>query len=74
MRDRAFIGRLVLAGLLVLLALAGGGLTPAAFMALVAVGMLAQTVLEARTYPTGAASVWTPPVSAQERLREPSSA
>lgn len=61
--DRAFVGRVVLAALLVALALVGGALAPAVFMTVVAAGLLAQLVLEAVTYPTGAASVWTPPVS-----------
>jgi low temperature requirement protein LtrA len=61
LRDRAFIGRVVCSSLALLLAGFGGGLRPLAFMLLVAAGAVAQLVLEAVTYPTGAASVWVPP-------------
>ena len=60
-RDRTFIGRLVLAAALILLAAFGGGLTPLLFVALVAVGVLGQLLLEAFTFPTGAASVLQAP-------------
>ena len=59
-RDRAFIGRIVLAVLLMLLAGLGAGLDPLAFCALMTAGLLAQLVLEALTPATGAASVWEP--------------
>ncbi|MFL5896269.1 MAG: low temperature requirement protein A [Thermoleophilaceae bacterium] len=59
--DRAFVSRLVLSGLMVVLASTGGALAPTVFMSLVAAGLLTQLVLEALTYPSGAASVWVPP-------------
>ena len=59
--DRAFVGRLVLSGLLVAIAFVGSALSPPVFMGVVAGGLLAQLVLEVATYPTGAASVWAPP-------------
>jgi hypothetical protein len=60
-RDRTFIGRLVLAGVLIALAAAGGGLSPVAFVLLVTAAVLGQLMLEAFTFPTGAASVLQPP-------------
>jgi hypothetical protein len=65
-RDRAFLGRLVLIALLITLAAAGGGLTPLAFVLLVAGAVLGQLLLEAFTFPTGAASVLAPPEPATE--------
>jgi low temperature requirement protein LtrA len=60
LRDRAFIGRLVLAALAVGLALGGGALSPVVFVLLLAAGLLAQLVLELLTPEEGAASVWQP--------------
>jgi hypothetical protein len=51
-RDRTFLGRLVLIALLITLAAAGGGLTPLAFVLLVAGAVLGQLLLEAFTFPT----------------------
>jgi low temperature requirement protein LtrA len=59
-RDRTFIGRLVLAAGLIAVAAVGGGISPLAFVALVATGVLGQLMLEAFTFPTGAASVIQP--------------
>jgi low temperature requirement protein LtrA len=59
-RDRTFIGRLVLAAFLIALAALGGGISPLAFVALVATGVVGQLLLEAFTFPTGAASVIQP--------------
>jgi len=61
MRDRTFLGRLVLIGLLIALAAGGGGIAPLAFVLVVAGAVLAQLLLEAFTFPTGAASVLEPP-------------
>jgi low temperature requirement protein LtrA len=60
-RDRTFLGRVALAALLITLAAAGAGVAPLAFVALVAAAVLGQLILEAFTYPLGAASVWEPP-------------
>ena len=65
-RDRTFLGRLVLIALLITLAALGGGLTPLAFVLLVAGAVLGQLLLEAFTFPTGAASVLAPPEPATE--------
>ena len=65
-RDRTFLGRLVLIALLITLAALGGGLTPLVFVLLVAGAVLGQLLLEAFTFPTGAASVLAPPEPATE--------
>jgi low temperature requirement protein LtrA len=57
MRDRSFLGRLVLITLLVVLAAVGAGLSPLVFVLLVTAALLGQLLLEAFTFPTGAASV-----------------
>jgi low temperature requirement protein LtrA len=59
-RDRTFIGRLVLAALMIALAAAGGAISPLAFVALLAAAVLGQLLVEAFTFPTGAASVYEP--------------
>jgi low temperature requirement protein LtrA len=59
LRDRALVGRILVAALLLLLAAVAT--SPLLFTSLVALVLAAQLVLELRTYPTGAASVWTPP-------------
>jgi low temperature requirement protein LtrA len=56
-RDRSLIGRLVLLGALLACAAAGGLMSPLAFVLLVLAAMLGQLMLEAFTFPTGAASV-----------------
>ena len=56
-RDPTFIGRLAVAGLSIILAAFGGGLSPPAFVALLAAGVIGQLLLEAFTFPAGAASV-----------------
>ncbi|HEY6636315.1 MAG TPA: low temperature requirement protein A [Solirubrobacterales bacterium] len=60
MRDRTFLGRLVLITLLVVLAAVGGALSPLVFVLLVMTALLGQLLLEAFTFPTGAASVLEP--------------
>ena len=60
-RDRTFIGRLVLAAFLIALTAFGGGLSPVVFVLFVMAGVLGQLLLEAFTFPTGAASVLPPP-------------
>jgi low temperature requirement protein LtrA len=60
-RDRTFLGRLALAILLVTLAAAGGGLSPLVFALVVTAAVVGQLLLEAFTFPTGAASVLQPP-------------
>jgi low temperature requirement protein LtrA len=60
-RDRSFVSRLVLAAAMVALAAFGGGLDPVAFVVLVMGAVLGQLLLEAFTFPTGAASVLQPP-------------
>ncbi len=62
-RDRAFLGRLACSALAVGLAGGGAALRPVVFVAILAVALVAQLVLELLTYPVGAASVWTPPAS-----------
>jgi low temperature requirement protein LtrA len=59
-RDRTFLGRLVLVTLLVVLAAVGGALSPLVFVLLVTAALLGQLLLEAFTFPTGAASVLDP--------------
>jgi low temperature requirement protein LtrA len=56
-RDRSFLGRLVLTAGLITLAAGGGGISPFVFVLIVTVGVLGQLLLEAFTFPTGAASV-----------------
>jgi hypothetical protein len=59
-RDRTFIGRIVLAGLTLTLAAAGGQLSPAGFVVVVAAAVLGQLLLEAFTARGGAATVLEP--------------
>jgi low temperature requirement protein LtrA len=59
-RDRAFLGRLVLAALMTVLAAAGGAISPLAFAVLIFAAVLGQLLVEAFTFPTGAASVYEP--------------
>jgi low temperature requirement protein LtrA len=59
-RDRTFLGRLVLVAFLVALAALGTGLSPLVFVLLVTAALLAQLLVEAFTFPTGAASVVQP--------------
>jgi low temperature requirement protein LtrA len=66
-RDRTLLGRLVLIALLSTLAAVGGGLSPLAFASLVTAAVLGQLLLEAFTFPTGAASI----LEAPERATEP---
>jgi low temperature requirement protein LtrA len=61
LRDRTFLGRILLAAVATTLAAVGGGIAPLAFVALVAAAVIAQLLLEAFTFPVGAASVWEPP-------------
>jgi low temperature requirement protein LtrA len=58
--DRTFIGRVVLAAAAIALAAAGAGIAPLAFTLLLASAVLAQLMLEAFTFPVGAASVVEP--------------
>jgi low temperature requirement protein LtrA len=60
-RDRTLIGRVMLTAGLIALAALGGGISPLLFVVLVAIAVLGQLLLEAFTFPTGAASVLTPP-------------
>jgi low temperature requirement protein LtrA len=64
-RERTFLGRIALAVLLITLAALGSRITPLAFVLIVAAGVLGQLLLEAFTFPAGAASVWEPPPSAE---------
>jgi low temperature requirement protein LtrA len=61
LRDRTFLGRLVLAAFLIALAALGSGIAPLVFVVLVGAGLIGQLMLEAFTFPTGAASVLVPP-------------
>ena len=65
-RDRTFAGRLVLAALLLALAAFGGGITPVAFIVIVCSAVVGQLLLEAFTFPVGAATIWEPPEVAEE--------
>jgi low temperature requirement protein LtrA len=56
LRDRAFLGRLGLATVVLILAAAGGWIAPLAFVGLVAAAVLAQLLLEAFTVRTTARS------------------
>jgi low temperature requirement protein LtrA len=60
MRDRTFLSRLLLVVLLVVLAAFGSGLDPLVFVLLVTGGLLGQLLLEAFTFPAGAASILAP--------------
>jgi low temperature requirement protein LtrA len=57
MKDRTFLGRIVLAAGTVGLAAAGGALPPLGFVSLLAVAVLAQLILEALTSREGAATI-----------------
>jgi low temperature requirement protein LtrA len=61
LHDRSFIGRIVLALFATGLAGAGGGLAPLTFVLALVAGVLGQLLLEASTFPVGAASIWEPP-------------
>jgi low temperature requirement protein LtrA len=61
LRDRTFLGRLALAAFLIALAALGSGIAPLAFVVLVGAALIGQLMLEAFTFPTGAASVLVPP-------------
>jgi len=65
-RDRTFVGRLVLIAFLVAMAALGDGIDPLVFVLLIASAVLGQLLLEAYTFPTGAASVLQPPEAATE--------
>jgi low temperature requirement protein LtrA len=65
-RDRTLLGRLALTTVLITLAAVGAGLSPLAFALLVTTAVLGQLLLEAFTFPTGAASVLEPPEPAAE--------
>jgi low temperature requirement protein LtrA len=67
-RDPTFIARLVVAALAIVLAAAGGGVAPLAFVGLVAAAVLGQLLLEAFTFPEGAATIWEPPRFAEESV------
>ena len=60
-RDPTFIGRLALGAVLLVLAAAGGGISALPFVAIIAVAVFGQLLLEVFTFPVGAASVWEPP-------------
>jgi low temperature requirement protein LtrA len=59
-RDRSLLARILLVAILVTLAALGGGLSPLVFVLLVMAAVLGQLLLEAFTFPTGAASVLQP--------------
>jgi len=60
LRDRAFLGRLALAAFGIALAAIGGDLEPIVFVALLTLGVLGQLLVEAFTFPVGAASIVQP--------------
>ena len=66
MRDRTFLGRMVLVALLIALAGAGGSIDPLVFVLIAAAAMVGQLLLEAVTFPTGAASILEPPEATLE--------
>jgi low temperature requirement protein LtrA len=65
-RDRTFVGRLVLIALLITLAAVGGAIGPLAFVLIATTAIVGQLLLEAFTFPTGAASILEPPEAAPE--------
>jgi low temperature requirement protein LtrA len=67
-RDPTFVGRLALAALAIVLAAAGAGIAPLVFVVIVAGAVLGQLLLEAFTFPTGAATIWEPPKLAEESV------
>lgn len=64
-RDPTFLGRLAVGALAIVLAAAGGGIAPVAFVAILVAALLGQLLVEAFTFPTGAATVWEPPEAAE---------
>jgi low temperature requirement protein LtrA len=60
LRDRTFLGRVLLTTFVLILAATGGWIAPLAFVGLVAAAVLAQLLLEAFTVRTGAATVLEP--------------
>ena len=74
LRDRTFLARLCFAALAFTLAAAGGGLSPSAFVGLLAAAVLGTLILEACTPRAGAATVWEPAdhtASARPDRRDP---
>ena len=71
LRDRAFIGRLACACVVIVLAAAGAGLAPVVFVAILAALLVAQLVLELVTYPLGASSVWAPTAAPPKGAAQP---
>ena len=67
-RDPTFLGRIALGAAAITLAIAGGGIASVAFVALVTAGVLGQLLLEAFTFPTGAASIYQAPKLAEQSL------
>jgi low temperature requirement protein LtrA len=65
-RDRAFLGRLVVAALALGVAALGPSLDPSVFVGFLALCLVVQVVLEAVTSPVGAASVWEPSARRRE--------
>jgi low temperature requirement protein LtrA len=59
-RDRTFLGRIALALLSIALAAGAGGIVPWAFVVVLAGALLGQLLLEAFTFPLGAASIVQP--------------
>jgi low temperature requirement protein LtrA len=66
--DRTFISRLVLAAVAIVLAAAGDALSPVAFVLLIAAAVLGQLLVEAFTFPVGAATVFAPQPLAESEL------
>jgi low temperature requirement protein LtrA len=60
LRDRTFLGRIVLAVAGVILAAAGGAIAPVVFTALLAAAVLGQLLFEAVTPRSGARTPWAP--------------
>jgi low temperature requirement protein LtrA len=65
-RDPTFVGRLMLAAIGVVLAAFGGGLAPIGFIAILTAAVIGQLLLEASTFPEGAATIYEPPLHANQ--------
>jgi low temperature requirement protein LtrA len=79
MSDRAFLSRLVLAGLALVLAVAGGAMAPIVFVGLLTCAVFGQLMIEALTPREGAATVLeatppTPPRGQESALDAPAAA
>jgi uncharacterized membrane protein len=74
LRDRTFLGRIWLAALTLLLAVAGGAIAPLGFVGLIVAAVLGQLILEAFTARAGTATILELPDAKPARRHNPSGA